>query len=382
MWDNLSNKNAEGYSMKTYPIPMVPGPVKVPAEVLQAYLTDYGSADLEPEYIDLYRQTESDLQKIFGTQNQIAIMTGEGMLALWGALKSCLRPGDRVLSVATGIFGYGIGDLARTIGCDVRTVGFEHNETIHDWGRIEQEIMDFKPKMITAVHCETPSGTLNPIAELGQLKAKHNVPLLYVDAVASAGGTPVLTDAWQVDLMLGGTQKAIAAPPSLSIVSISQAAWEIIDRVDYAGYDALKPYKTAVKDAYFPYTPYWQGLAALYTATHLLLNEGLEASFQRHAAVARQCREGIQGLGLELFPAPGAVSSPTVTAVKVPEGISWTELDCHMREQGLAVGGNYGPLAGKVFRLGHMGTQANPELIGKALDVLARVCSPLHLKAG
>jgi aspartate aminotransferase-like enzyme len=368
--------------MKTYPIPMVPGPVKVPAEVLQAYLTDYGSADLEPEYIDLYRQTESDLQKIFGTQNQIAIMTGEGMLALWGGLKSCLRPGDRVLALATGIFGYGIGDLARSIGCDVRTVGFEHNETIHDWERIEQEIIAFRPKMITAVHCETPSGTLNPIAELGQLKAKHNVPLLYVDAVASAGGAPVLTDRWHVDLMLGGTQKAIAAPPSLSIVTISPVAWEIIDQVDYAGYDALKPYKTAVEDAYFPYTPYWQGLAALHTATQLLLKEGLEASYDRHAAAARQCREGLISLGLELFPAPGAVSSPTVTAVKVPPRISWADLDCRLREQGMAVGGNYGPLAGKVFRLGHMGTQANPDLIGKALDVLAMVCSGINMKAG
>jgi aspartate aminotransferase-like enzyme len=368
--------------MKTYPIPMVPGPVKVPTEVLQAYLMDYGSADLEPEYIDLYRSAEKDLQQIFGTQNQIAIMTGEGMLALWGALKSCLRPGDRVLSVATGIFGYGIGDLARSIGCDVRTVGFEHNETIHGWERIEQAILDFRPKMITAVHCETPSGTLNPIAELGQLKKKHAVPLLYVDAVASAGGAPVLTDAWNVDLMLGGTQKAIAAPPSLSIVAISPGAWEIIDQVDYAGYDALKPYKTAVEDAYFPYTPYWQGLAALYAATRLLLKEGLEASFLRHAAVAAQCREGIQALGLELFPAPEAVSSPTVTAVQVPQGITWKELDCRLREHGMVVGGNYGPLAGKVFRLGHMGTQADPDLMRTALEVLARVCTGVDLKAG
>jgi aspartate aminotransferase-like enzyme len=110
--------------MKTYPIPMVPGPVKVPDEVLQAYLTNYGSADLEPDFVELYQRAEADLQRIFGTQNQIAIMTGEGMLALWGALKSCLQPGDRVLAAATGLFGYGIGDLARSIGCEVKTVGF------------------------------------------------------------------------------------------------------------------------------------------------------------------------------------------------------------------------------------------------------------------
>ncbi|MBE0695703.1 MAG: alanine--glyoxylate aminotransferase family protein [Anaerolineaceae bacterium] len=300
------------------------------------------------------------------------------MLALWGALKSCLKPGDRVLSIATGIFGYGIGDLARSIGCDVHTVGFDHNQTIHDWDRIEQEILQFKPKMITAVHCETPSGTLNPIAEVGHLKAKHNIPLLYIDAVASAGGAPVLTDQWNVDLMLGGTQKAIAAPPSLSIVAISQKAWEIIDQVDYAGYDALKPFKTAADDAYFPYTPYWQGLAALYTATQMLLKEGLEASFHRHAAAAAQCREGIHAIGLELFPDSHAIASPTVTAIKVPQGITWSEFDHRLREYGLAVGGNYGPLAGKVFRMGHMGTQADQNLLEKALDVLATVCNKIN----
>jgi aspartate aminotransferase-like enzyme len=363
--------------MKTYPIPMVPGPVKVPPEVLQAYLTDYASGDLEPEYVDLYRQTESNLQKIFGTLNPIAIMTGEGMLALWGALKSCLRPGDRVLAVATGVFGYGIGDMARSLGCEVRTVGFEYNQTIHDWGRVEQEIADFRPKMITAVHCETPSGTLNPIAELGQLKKKYEVPLLYVDAVASAGGAPVLTDLWSVDLMLGGSQKAISAPPSMSFVTVSQKAWEIIDELDYPGYDALKPYQTALETAYFPYTPYWQGLAALYAGTQILINEGLENSFARHAAVAKQCRTGVQALGLEIFPAPGAVSSPTVTAVKVPEGVLWEKFNLRLRAHGLAVGGSYGPLAGKVFRLGHMGTQADQALLEKALDVLTRVCKEI-----
>src|SRR5690554_185191 len=120
-------KRGRFYPMKTYPIPMVPGPVQVPAEVLQAYLTDYGSADLEPEHLDLYRQVESDLQQIFSTRNQIAIMTGEGMLALWGALKSCILPGERVLAIATGVFGYGVGDLARSIGAEVRTVGFEYD---------------------------------------------------------------------------------------------------------------------------------------------------------------------------------------------------------------------------------------------------------------
>ncbi|NTU76122.1 MAG: alanine--glyoxylate aminotransferase family protein, partial [Anaerolineaceae bacterium] len=108
--------------MITYPIPMVPGPVSVPAEVLAAYQTNYGSADLEPEFLELYRQTSSNLQKLMATRNDVIIQSGEGMLALWGALKSCIKPGDRVLSIATGVFGYGIADIAYSLRADVKTI--------------------------------------------------------------------------------------------------------------------------------------------------------------------------------------------------------------------------------------------------------------------
>lgn len=359
--------------MKTYPIPMVPGPVTVPKAVLESYLTDYGSGDIETDYVELYRQTEANLQQIYGTKNQVVIQTGEGMLALWTALRSCLLPGDRVLAVATGVFGFGIGDMARAIGATVRTVDIPYNQTITDWQAIEQAIASFRPKMITVVHCETPSGTLNPIDRLGELKETYGVPLLYMDAVASAGGAPVLTDAWHVDLSLGGAQKVISAPPGMCFLSVSEKAWEIIDKVDYAGYDALKPFRTAAQTGAFPYTPYWQGMAALHTATGLLLQEGLENSYQRHEEIAAYCRTRLVKMGLTLFPAPRAVQSPTVTAVNVPENIPWSELDRKFRENGLVAGGSYGPLTNKVFRLGHMGTQANRDLLDRALEVIDRV---------
>lgn len=358
--------------MKTYPIPMVPGPVKVPQEVLDAYNENYASADLEPEFLELYNSTEANLQQILGTHNRVAIMTGEGMLALWGALKSCIVPGDRVLAVGTGLFGYGIGDMASAIGAEVRAIGTEYNQTISDWAAIEQAIDEFRPKMITAVHCETPSGTLNPIAELGELKRKHEVPLLYVDAVASLGGAPVHTDDWGIDLNLGGTQKCLSAPPGMSFISVSDKAWEIIEQVNYAGYDALLPFFTAQQNFYFPYTPYWHGIASLHAATQLIFQEGLSKTYERHARVADYCRKRLVEIGLTLFPAPEAIPSPTVTAVNVPDGVPWEELDARFRKHGLGLGGNYGPLSGKVFRLGHMGSQADQELVEKALQVIER----------
>jgi aspartate aminotransferase-like enzyme len=359
--------------MKTYPIPMVPGPVKVPERVLDALRFDYGSGDLETEFLELYNQTEACLQQIMGTRNSVAIQTGEGMLALWGALKSCMKPGERLLALATGVFGYGVGDMARSVGVEVQTIGFEYDETLHDWARIEQAIIEFRPKMISVIHCETPSGTLNPLEELGRLKRQYGVPLLYADVVASLGGAPVKADDWGIDLALGGTQKCLSAPPSMAFVSVSPAAWEIIEQVDYSGYDALKPFHSAQADFYFPYTPYWQGMAALYTAAQMLLEEGLENSFKRHAEAAELCRRGLTDLGLHLFPASRAIPSPTVTAVKVPEIFSWPKFDRRLRREGLVAGGSYGPLSGKVFRLGHMGTQADQGLVRQALEVIAKV---------
>jgi len=359
--------------MKTYPISMVPGPVKLPQTVMDVYQTNFGSADLEAEFMELYNTTESNLKMILGTKNRVVIQSGEGMLALWSALKSCLLPGDRVLAIATGVFGDGIGDMALSIGAGVHKIHLPYNETISDMTEIEAAIVQFKPKMITVVHCETPSGTLNPIAELGRLKQRHNVPLLYVDAVASAGGTLVLSDEWNIDLCLGGSQKCLSALPNMAFLSVSEPAWDIIHNVNYAGYDALKPFYNAQAKHYFPYTPNWHGVAGLNAGAEVILNEGLANSYVRHEKVAEFCRNQIINMGLSLFPASDAVPSPTVTAVNIPDGVDWPEFNLQLRQHGLVVGGSYGPMAGKVFRLGHMGTQADMELVKQALNVIESV---------
>jgi aspartate aminotransferase-like enzyme len=359
--------------MKIYPIPMVPGPVKVARKVLDAYQINYGSGDLETEFLELYNRTEANLKTIMATQNQVVIQTGEGMLALWTALKSCLRAGDRVLSVATGVFGDGIGDMAATTGAEVHKISLPYDQTISDMDQIKTAIEDFKPKMITVVHCETPSGTLNPIAELGRIKKNLEVPLLYVDAVSSIGGAPVLTDEWHIDLCLGGSQKCLSSLPDMAFLSVSDAAWEIIDQVDYNGYDALKPFRTAQSRHYFPYTPNWHGVAGLNAGAEMILEEGLSNSYSRHEEVAQFCRSEIEAMGLALFPAPGAICAPTVTAVNVPQGINWRDFDVKLRQNGLVVAGSYGPLADKVFRLGHMGTQADKNLVTQAVAVIKKV---------
>jgi aspartate aminotransferase-like enzyme len=278
-----------------------------------------------------------------------------------------------VLSIGTGVFGDGIGDMAAQVGAEVRKISISYDRTLSDLDEVAAAVSDFGPKMITAVHCETPSGTLNPMAKLGELKQQMGVPLFYVDAVASIGGAPVLTDAWHIDLCLGGSQKCLSSLPDLSFLAVSDAAWKIIEEVGYVGYDALAPFREAPANRFFPYTPSWHGIAGLQAGAELILHEGLENCFARHEKVAHQCRSGLVKMGLELFPANEAVASPTVTAAKVPGGLSWEEFDGKLRAEGLAVGGSYGPMAGKVFRMGHMGSQADAGLVEQALGVIGKV---------
>ncbi len=361
--------------MEKYNIPMVPGPVLVKDEILEAGNKNFGSPDLEEDFFELYRDTESKLQEILKTKNKVVIQSGEGMLALWSSMKSCLTSGDKVLCIATGVFGYGFEQMASAIGCETRIIGYDFNESIHDFERIEKAIKDFSPKMITVVQNETPSGTMNSIKEIGELKDKYNIPLLLVDAISGIAGSDIFTDKWKIDLCLGASQKCLSAPANMAFLSVSEKAWEIIEEINYIGYDALLPFKDAVENYYFPYTSDWHGIAQLNKACELILMEGLENCIERHAANASLCRELIVSIGLELFASPGSLFSPTVTAVKIPNKISWEQLDSEFRKRGLTVGGSYGPLAGEIFRIGHMGSQSNAKLITDTVSIIKEAIS-------
>ncbi|MEZ4734715.1 MAG: aminotransferase class V-fold PLP-dependent enzyme [Caldilineaceae bacterium] len=357
--------------MQTYSIPLVPGPVAVPAEVLAVYGVNYGSSDLEDEFFTLYQQCEADLQRLLATHNSITIQSGEGMLALWGALKSVLQPGDRVLAVATGLFGYGIGEMAAQLGAEVETVGFGY-DTIADPNQVRAAALAFRPRLITAVHCETPSGTLNPLADLGAISREVDA-LFYVDFVASAGGTPVLVDDWHIDLGLLGSQKVLSLMADLAMISVSERAWERCTDVNYVGYDALLPWRQAMEQRYMPYTHNWHAMAGLQVALQRLFAEGLPQVYQRHSEAAAYCRQRLQAMGIALWPVNEVIASPTVTAAHLPAGWAWPAFDHALRAHGMAVGGNYGPLADKVFRIGHMGTQADRALIERGMDVIEQV---------
>ncbi len=356
------------------PIPMIPGPTQVPTHVREVLGRDFST--IEEDFIPLYETTNCLLARVMGTKESVITMTGEGMLALWAGLKSCLLPGDKVLAIDTGVFGHGIGQMAAGLGCDVRFVSFPYGETISTnaaMESIEKAIIEHKPEMITVVHCETPSGTLNPLEQLGTLKREHAVPLLYVDAVSSLGGTPVSMDRNSIDILLGGSQKCFSAPPNISIMGISAAAWEKAEKVNYAGYDAILPWRRVLEATLCPYTPYMAGVAALHASLNAIFQETLPSVYTRHSTAADYCRQRLLRLGIKLWPATYAKQSPTVTAAYIPDGFTWDTWNKALLQRGLAVGSSFGPMQDKVFRIGHMGSQANEELAKQALDIIEKV---------
>ncbi len=205
---------------------------------------------------------------------------------------------------------------------------------------------------------------------LGELKRKYQIPLLYVDAVASIGGAPVLTDEWGIDLCLGGSQKVLSVPPDMCFLSISETAWEIIEKVDYPGYDALKPFRSAQKNFAFPYTPNWHGLAALNVSTNLISRKAWNTAMPATNRLPGYAGTVLRSLDWKSCLLRMQYPPPPSQQSRCRNLISWKELDIRFRKNGLVVGGSYSPLADKVFRLGHMGMQADANLVNQALDVI------------
>jgi len=357
-----------------YKIPMIPGPVQVSPIAHRALTADFGAGYMEEEFFDLYQTVSTRLAGLLGTKNDVIIQSGEAMSILWGAVKSCLLPGEILLAISTGFFGEGFADMANAIHAEGSVVEYGYDETIHDLDRIESAIKAVRPKVITAVHCETPSGTLNPLHELGYLKKKYQVPVLIVDAVSSVASTPVNGDEWNADIVMGGSQKALSLPPTIGFCSISEPAWDVIKQVNYVGYEAFESYKDIPKRKDHPNTPDWNGIAALNDVLDdLLINEGIDNVFKRHETVAAWVRKELEESGYQLFPKADAVPSPSVTAVRLPEGRTFAEFDRQVRAHGMGISGSFGKIAGQIFRLGHMGTQATMENARNALDVLRQV---------
>ena len=362
--------------MKKTPLLYTAGPTAVPPQVLKAMSMPILNPDLDENFFELYDKLCNKIRKIAGTSNDLFIMAGEGMVGLDSAIANLVENKDQVLAISSGVFGDGFVDMVRNYGGKPVVVKEEYDNVVSP-NDIERALeKNNKINVATFVHCETPSGTIAPLDQVGKVCNDHDV-ILVADTVSTLGGTPLNVDKNQIDVCLGASQKCFSAPPGLATISVSKRAWEKIETRKQkvpSYYLNLMEWKNSwLGKRIFPYTQSVSDIFALDTAVDLLLDEGLASVYRRHNKVAKLVRERCHDIGIELFPISENISSPTVTALKVPKGIEELELRTLMeRKYSVSIAGSWGKLSGKVIRLGHMGYNAYEMTAEIALEALEK----------
>jgi pyridoxamine--pyruvate transaminase len=335
------------------------GPVTATSRVLAAL----GSPIVyhyDPVFLERFRATERKVAEILLTENDVLLMQGEAVLGLEAAARSLVRPGTPVLNLVQGVFGKGMGYWLKDFGAELHELEVPYNDAV-DPADVERYLAEHAEiELVTVVHSETPSGTLCDVAAIGPIARAHGA-LTLVDCVSSLGGMPLRTDEWQLDICVAGPQKCLAGPPGMSLMAVSDAAWERIrsnPSAPRASFLSMLDWKEHWIDGEkFPFTPSVVDVHGVEAACDELLEEGLEASIERHERSAAACRAGVRAMGLELWPRSDTVSAPCVTAIAVPEGLTDVNVRAHCRERyGVMISAGQG--AGNLVRIGHMGPTA------------------------
>jgi aspartate aminotransferase-like enzyme len=333
---------------------LTPGPTPVPPEVL-AELAKPIIHHRERDYREIYERCLARLQEVYRTKNDVLMFTSSGTGAFESAVANLTSPGDRQLVLSAGNFGERWAGMAKAFGADLVHARLEWGETPEpeDLRSALADAGDVKVVYLT--HSETSTGVVCDVQALAAV-AKEAGALVVVDAVSSLGAVPLESDLWDIDVVVSGSQKALMCPPGLAFASVSAAALEAAANATSPRYvmDWERTRKGQAKlDA--PFTPAVSLVRALDVALGLLLEEGLEAAFDRHARLGRACREGAKAMGLELF-SPDEERSAVVTAIRSPDGVDSTEVVKGLRDRfGMTIANGQGDLKGKIFRIGHIG---------------------------
>ena len=354
---------------------MGPGPSNPYPEVTLA-LAGPVLGHLDPAFLAVLDETNDRLRRVFATSNALTLpISGTGSAGMETSFVNFVRPGQTVVVGVNGVFGERMCDVADRAGADVVRVDANWGESIDP----ERLLLAHpSPSIIAVVHAETSTGVRNDIAPLGRGKGEA---LLLVDVVTSLGGIEVAVDDWGVDIAYSGTQKCLGVPPGLSPLTVSARALELaVPRPSswYLDLNLLARYvhESSGGGRVYHHTAPVAMVAALHAGLGALLEEGVDAAWERHAACGRLLQNGLEELGLELLVKPDD-RLPQLTTVRIPAGVD--DAACRrelLQRYGIEIGSGAGQLAGQIWRIGCMGHTARRRnvvtLLGALEEVLRR----------
>ena len=344
---------------------LAPGPTPIPPEVLLAQ----GSPLVYhrgPGFGDLMRDVTARLRELYRTDRaRIFLLTSSGTGGLESVIQNCFSPGDEVLVPLAGFFSERWKRLAKSFGLTVHVLE-EPWGTRLDAAKVAAFLADHpSTKAILLTHSETSTGVIQPVAHLAQVANDAGV-LVMVDVVSSLGAVPFDFDGWEIDVAVGGSQKALSASPGIAFVAVSERAWARSETAtnprfyfDWREYERF----AELPEPENPWTPAISVMQGLHAALELYFQDGVEAAMRRHERLSRAVKDGVRALGLDLF-GEGVPDNWTVTAIRAPEGITADEICDRIRSDFACVlAPGQGPLKGKVFRIGHFGYVSELDVI-------------------
>ena len=341
----------------------IPGPTALPPSVREV-----GGRQMinhrGPEFAAMLSRITEGMKPYFGTSGDPVIISTAGTGGLEAAVVNTLSPGDRVLGVSIGAFGNRFAKIAGAYGADVEMVSAE-------WGwaaepaEVEERLGGGSFKAVLLTHNETSTGVMNPIPELAAAirRAAPDV-LILVDSVSALGAVPFELDAWGIDVAVTASQKAWMAAPGLAMVAASPRAWAAMETAKMPRF--YLDLRKARESAAIGETPWTPAIAVAYQVDEglrLMAAEGQANVFARHRAAAAATQAGLAELGFDLY-ADRAHASTTVTCVNIPADVDWKSLNAAVKRRSVILAGGQDKLAGKVFRVGHLGSVTVEEILG------------------
>ena len=350
-----------------------PGPTMLPPGVLLK-MAEPIMHHREPEFEKIYAEIREGMKYLFQTKNEVLIFTSSGTGAMEGAVSNLLSQGDKAIVVRGGKFGERWGELCKAYGIEFIPIDVEWGKAV-DPKRIK-ELLESDPS-IRAVYTqasETSTGVRHPIQAIADLVKRYEDKVIVVDAITGIGVFNIPTDAWGLDVVISGSQKALMLPPGLSFATLSDKAWKLVEKSTLPKYyfDFKKELKNTKKNQ-SSYTPAISLYVGLRETLRMIRSEGLEAVFHRHEKLAEATRRAVKALGLELY-APDSPSN-AVTAVKIPGGIDGEKLkDLFFEKFGITVAEGQDRAKGKIIRIAHLGYYERLDMVMviSALEMLLK----------